>query len=76
MKTGARRGRRTRRSCSAASAARSPRSSRTRAFRNLDAPVRRVGAQDSFVPFAQTLELAILPANEQIRDAIREVAKF
>jgi 2-oxoisovalerate dehydrogenase E1 component len=45
-------------------------------FRNLDAPVRRVGARDSFVPFAQSLETVILPSTEEVRTAIREVATF
>ncbi len=45
-------------------------------FRSLDAPVRRVAARDSFVPFAATLETAVLPSMEQIREAIRETARF
>lgn len=45
-------------------------------FRNLDAPVKRVAAKDSFCPFAPSLEAAVLPTADQIRDAIREVAGF
>ncbi len=45
-------------------------------FANLDAPVRRVAALDSFCPYAPTLEALVLPSMEQIRDAIREVASF
>jgi len=45
-------------------------------FRNLDAPVRRVAALDSFCPYAPSLEDAVLPNQEQIRETIREVAAF
>jgi 2-oxoisovalerate dehydrogenase E1 component len=45
-------------------------------FKSLDAPVRRVAALDSFVPFAASLELAVLPSMEQVREAIRETARF
>jgi 2-oxoisovalerate dehydrogenase E1 component len=43
------------------------------AFDSLDAPVRRVGALDCFVPFAPNLEAAVLPSLEQIATAIREL---
>jgi 2-oxoisovalerate dehydrogenase E1 component len=46
------------------------------AFEYLDAPVRRVGAQDSFVPFAPNLEAAVLPSVDQIADALRELAAY
>jgi len=36
----------------------------------IDAPVRRVGARDSFVPFAPNLEAAVLPSVEQIAQRI------
>ena len=36
----------------------------------LDAPVRRVAAKDSFVPSASNLELAILPSVEDLRAAV------
>lgn len=45
-------------------------------FANLDAPVRRVAAKDSFVPFAASLETEILPKYEEILDAIESVASF
>ena len=46
------------------------------AFESLDAPVRRVGARDSFVPFAPNLEAAILPSVEQIARAIKEILEY
>jgi 2-oxoisovalerate dehydrogenase E1 component len=36
------------------------------AFEFLDAPVRRLGALDTFVPFAGNLEAAVLPSAEQV----------
>jgi 2-oxoisovalerate dehydrogenase E1 component len=42
----------------------------------LDAPVRRVAALDSFVPFAPTLEPVVLPKMEDVREAIRATAGF
>jgi 2-oxoisovalerate dehydrogenase E1 component len=47
-----------------------------RAFEYLDAPVRRVGAMDSFVPFAPNLEAAVLPSVEQIARAIQDVLEY
>jgi 2-oxoisovalerate dehydrogenase E1 component len=46
------------------------------AFESLDAPVRRVGAQDCFVPFAPNLEAAVLPSVEQIAAAVRELLAY
>jgi 2-oxoisovalerate dehydrogenase E1 component len=46
------------------------------AFDSLDAPVKRVGAKDSFVPFAPNLEAAVLPAVEQIAAAIRDLLRY
>jgi 2-oxoisovalerate dehydrogenase E1 component len=46
------------------------------AFESLDAPVRRVGAKDCFVPFAPTLEAAVLPSVEQIATAIRDLLAY
>jgi 2-oxoisovalerate dehydrogenase E1 component len=46
------------------------------AFEHLDAPVRRVAALDSFVPFAPTLEAAVLPSTERILNALRDLAAF
>lgn len=46
------------------------------AFEYLDAPVRRVGALDSFVPFAANLEAAVLPSVEGIEAAIRDLAAY
>ncbi|HEV8701473.1 MAG TPA: thiamine pyrophosphate-dependent enzyme [Candidatus Polarisedimenticolia bacterium] len=47
-----------------------------RAFEFLDAPVRRVGARDSFVPFAPNLEAAVLPSVEQVARAIQEILEY
>ena len=46
------------------------------AFESLDAPVRRVGAKDCFVPFAPTLETAVLPSVEQIAAAVKEILAY
>jgi len=46
------------------------------AFDSLDAPVRRVGALDSFVPFAPNLETAVLPSVDQIATAIRDLMRY
>jgi 2-oxoisovalerate dehydrogenase E1 component len=45
-------------------------------FTDLDAPVRRVGALDTFVPYEPSLEDAVLPQTAGIVDAIRELARF
>ena len=42
----------------------------------LDAPVKRVAARDSFVPYAPTLEDYILPQTEDIALALRELHAF
>ncbi len=46
------------------------------AFEHLDAPVRRVGAEDCFVPFAPNLETAVLPSVDGIVEAIRELVAY
>jgi 2-oxoisovalerate dehydrogenase E1 component len=46
------------------------------AFESLDAPVRRVAALDSFVPFAPNLEAAVLPSVERIAAAIKEILEY
>ena len=46
------------------------------AFRDLDAPVKRVGALDAPVPFAPTLEAAHLPDTEGIVRALRELIRY
>lgn len=46
------------------------------AFDYLDAPVRRVGALDCFVPFAPNLEVAVLPSVEGIATAIRDLLAY
>ncbi len=42
----------------------------------LDAPVRRVAAQDLWVPYHVELERAMLPQTQDIIDAIEELAKY
>jgi 2-oxoisovalerate dehydrogenase E1 component len=45
-------------------------------FEHLDAPVRRVGALDTFVGYNPSLEDAILPQVKTIADALRETARY
>jgi 2-oxoisovalerate dehydrogenase E1 component len=45
-------------------------------FEYLDAPVRRVGALDTFVAYAPNLEDEILPQTDTIAAAIRELAEY
>ena len=42
----------------------------------LDAPVRRVAAQDLWVPYHLELERAMLPQTQDIIDTIEELAKY
>jgi 2-oxoisovalerate dehydrogenase E1 component len=45
-------------------------------FEYLDAPVKRIGALDTFVGYAPTLEDAILPQVETVLTAIRELRRY
>jgi 2-oxoisovalerate dehydrogenase E1 component len=45
-------------------------------FDELDAPVRRIGALDTFVGYAPALEDAILPQVETLAAAIRELRRY
>ena len=45
-------------------------------FEDLDAPVRRVAAKDTFVAYQPTLEDEILPQAEDLFRAMEELAKF
>ena len=45
-----------------------------RCFADLDAPVRRVAAADCFPPYAPALEAAVLPSQEQVTAALRDLA--
>ncbi|HUG52333.1 MAG TPA: dehydrogenase E1 component subunit alpha/beta [Vicinamibacteria bacterium] len=45
-------------------------------FEHLDAPVRRVGALDTFVGYNPTLEDAILPQVSDVSAAIRDLARY
>lgn len=47
-----------------------------KAFRYLDAPVKRVAAFDAPTPFAPTLEQAVLPNSGIIADTIRQIRTF
>ena len=44
-----------------------------KAFDDLDAPIRRVGALDVPMPFNDALERTVIPSQEKIADAIREM---
>jgi len=46
------------------------------AFTYLDAPVRRVAGAFTFVPFADPLERAVLPQDEDILEGVRSVLAF
>lgn len=46
------------------------------AFDYLDAPIRRVAARDSFVPFAPNLEAYVLPSQEQVTRTLRELLRY
>ena len=46
------------------------------AFHQLDAPVRRVAGAFSFIPFADPLEKAVLPQDDDVLEAAREVLSF
>jgi 2-oxoisovalerate dehydrogenase E1 component len=45
-------------------------------FMDLDAPVRRLAAEDCMVAYAPTLEEVILPQKDDVLRAIREVAEY
>ncbi|MBZ5640048.1 MAG: dehydrogenase E1 component subunit alpha/beta [Acidobacteriia bacterium] len=47
-----------------------------RCFADLDAPVRRLAAKDCFPPYAPTLEAAVLPSQEDVTSAIRDLAEW
>ena len=42
-------------------------------FHSLDAPVMRVGAVDSFVPSAATLEAEVLPSAADVQAAVEKL---
>lgn len=45
-------------------------------FEYLDAPVRRVGATDTFVAYAPVMEDAILPQADNVESAVRDLLKY
>jgi pyruvate/2-oxoglutarate/acetoin dehydrogenase E1 component len=45
-------------------------------FENLDAPVRRVTAPDTPVPFAPVLEKAFIPQVDDVVAGIKELAEY
>ena len=45
-------------------------------FEYLDAPVRRVGATDTFVAYAPQVEDFILPQSEDVEKAVLELVKY
>ena len=45
-------------------------------FEYLDAPVRRVGATDTFVGYAPQLEDFILPQSEDVEAAVQDLMKY
>jgi 2-oxoisovalerate dehydrogenase E1 component len=46
------------------------------AFRYLDAPIQRIGAKDTPVPYAPPLEDAMLPSERDIREALEKLANY
>jgi 2-oxoisovalerate dehydrogenase E1 component len=45
-------------------------------FDALDAPVTRVGAKDSFVPSAPSLETLVLPSTQDLYRAISKIIQY
>jgi pyruvate/2-oxoglutarate/acetoin dehydrogenase E1 component len=46
------------------------------AFAWLDAPIKRIAAKDCFPPYAPSLEAAILPSQDDVTAAFRELARL
>ncbi|MDX1429693.1 MAG: transketolase C-terminal domain-containing protein, partial [Rhodothermales bacterium] len=47
-----------------------------RAFEVLDAPVRRLAGKFTYVPFADPLERAVLPQDDDVLEAMREILSY
>ena len=46
------------------------------AFEHLDAPIRRLAGKFSYVPFADPLERAVLPQDDDVLGAIRDIVGY
>ena len=46
------------------------------AFEQLDAPIRRIAAPDTPIPFSPQLEKAYIPQVEDVASALRELAAY
>jgi len=46
------------------------------AFQYLDAPIQRIGAKDTPVPYSPPLEDAMLPRERSIREALEKLANY
>ncbi|HZI94175.1 MAG TPA: dehydrogenase E1 component subunit alpha/beta [Patescibacteria group bacterium] len=46
------------------------------AFDSLDGPVKRVAAKDSFAPYAPSMEAFVLPSQEEVTAAIRDLGNY
>ena len=47
-----------------------------RAFEHLDAPVKRVAGAFTYIPFADPLERAVLPQDDDVLEGAREVLAY
>ncbi len=45
-------------------------------FQYLDAPVKRIGAKDSHIPYAPILENEVLPSRDEIYNGIKDLLKY
>jgi 2-oxoisovalerate dehydrogenase E1 component len=45
-------------------------------FQHLDAPVKRIAAKDSHIPYAPILENAVLPSRDEIYKGIKDLLKY
>jgi 2-oxoisovalerate dehydrogenase E1 component len=45
-------------------------------FQSLDAPVKRIAAKDSHIPYAPILENEVLPSRDEIYNGIKNLLKY